>query len=88
MNKQLQQSIDDLIIVSRALNAVIDNLCKVSQEQALQEISDFGQLQDRQWFGLTNEEIDPLFDLAIDRLDFARAIEAKLKEKNNEHICP
>ena len=41
------------------------------------------------WAGLTDEEIyeaDPLPHLMFDqqRIDFARAIEAKLKEKNNE----
>jgi hypothetical protein len=45
------------------------------------------QVYKKPWVGLTDEEIyeaDPLPHLMFDqqRIDFARAIEAKLKEKN------
>jgi hypothetical protein len=36
--------------------------------------------QKREWVGLTDDEIWECFTL--DHVDFARAIEAKLKEKN------
>ena len=65
----------------------------MSTEDALQEIADFGQLQDkREWVGLTDEEIhdivyeqvagyivppNPSFGFRV-----AANIEAKLKEKN------
>jgi hypothetical protein len=41
----------------------------------------------RPWVGLTDEEIDKCFEFIIEEdaqaIKFARAIEAKLKEKNN-----
>jgi hypothetical protein len=38
----------------------------------------------REWRGLTDEEIDAANELRLTRQQFARAIEAKLKEKNHE----
>ena len=46
-------------------------------------------LQKREWIGLTEEELEPLCDLwkvsygSVYVDEFARAIEAKLKEKNS-----
>ena len=38
----------------------------------------------REWFGLTDEEIDKVSgDVGYGYIDVAKAIEAKLKEKNN-----
>jgi hypothetical protein len=46
-------------------------------------------LPKREWVGLTDQEIDHLWGISKpdyeDKFDFARAIETKLKEKNNEH---
>ena len=38
----------------------------------------------REWQGLTDEEIEKLYLGSFDEGQFARAIEAKLKEKNND----
>jgi hypothetical protein len=47
-----------------------------------------GQLNDREWEGLTDEEIEELrlktFDAIATNYEVYRAIEAKLKEKNHE----
>ena len=41
-------------------------------------------LPEREWVGLTGEEIDQICgDVGYGYIDVARAIEAKLKEKNN-----
>ena len=46
------------------------------------------QLNDREWEGLTDEEISECFEIIIEQdtqaIKFARTIEAKLKEKNYE----
>ena len=56
----------------------------MTTEDALQEIADFGQLQDKQWVGLTEHELRVLEfnDPSGERLRLAKAVEAKLKEKN------
>jgi hypothetical protein len=38
---------------------------------------------EREWVGLTDEELNEIFWLSRYRKDLARAIEAKLKEKNS-----
>ncbi len=40
--------------------------------------------QKKEWVGLTGREIVDLFSDSETELEFARAIEAKLKEKNND----
>ncbi len=74
------------------LNKVLDDLCNSHPEQEEWPKKPDGHMAggvhppQRTWVGLTDEEIDAL---AIDKdglpnshLEFARAIEAKLKEKN------
>ncbi len=50
-------------------------------EQAIPE----AEIYKREWVGLTDEEIDKIYETKVwdARRSFARAIEAKLKEKNN-----
>ena len=65
----------------------------VQQEQALQRMTDNAEelgLYKREWVGLTDEEVSKIIDAEIGfnacwgpEEDFAKAIEAKLKEKNN-----
>ena len=55
--------------------------------QMLQELA-LSDLAKREWVGLTDEEVQKLADLYKEPLvfrfsDYARAIEAKLKEKNS-----
>ena len=50
-------------------------------EQAIPE----AEIYKREWVGLTDEEIDKTYETQVwdARRSYARAIEAKLKEKNN-----
>ena len=53
------------------------------------EQAEIKRLKQRQWIGLTAEEIcdieaDELTSASSETFEFARAIEAKLKEKNSE----
>jgi hypothetical protein len=56
------------------------------READVQPTGFFFQMPQREWQGLTDEEIDVLVmdsdGLPKSHLEFARAIEAKLKEKN------
>ena len=89
--------------IKREFNLSLDDLHKVSQEKALQEISDFGQLQDKcdheydhngeclkcdepmsEWVEITKGECEDLYKASEGHwLEYAWAIEAKLKEKNS-----
>ena len=62
--------------------AVIEVMRELSQE--------IDQLKNRNWVGLTDDELRKIMNgmgvfggLSPDEIQFARAIEAKLKEKNN-----
>jgi hypothetical protein len=52
------------------------------QGQAAQALRDRLAQPEREWVGLTDEELNEIFWLSRYRKDLARAIEAKLKEKN------
>jgi hypothetical protein len=62
---------------------------KIQSGWRKRQISDDDDIQDyvRPWVGLTDEEIDECFEFIIEEdaqaIKFARAIEAKLKEKNH-----
>jgi hypothetical protein len=67
------------------------SLLEATQESLREHMAEIQRLKQRQWVGLTDEEIievlHPLVvaDLSDEQTDYeiARAIEAKLKEKNN-----
>ena len=57
-------------------NSKLANLAKLAIKEAEDEA------QQRTWVGLTDEEIGKIYTPFSSAFDFARAIEAKLKEKN------
>lgn len=73
------------------LPAEIDTMDDTDREQwtwALRSAYKTGELSKREWVGLTDEEVDRCWnmtpmDTRNSRHMFARAIEAKLKEKNH-----
>ena len=42
----------------------------------------FMRARDREWVGLTDDEVDQFYADTVDEFQFYQAIEAKLKEKN------
>lgn len=98
----LDDIVDDLIMITRDLMSVSDRLFAYHKEKALQEIADFGQLQDKceheydhngeclkcdepmsKWVEITKGECEELYKASEGHwLEYAWAIEAKLKEKN------
>ncbi len=67
------------------------SLLEATQESLREHMAEIQRLKQRQWVGLTAEEIwacyktdkpDPEYYI-LNALDFAEAIEAKLKEKND-----
>ena len=60
-----------------------DGSCGRTEAQVLREMKNAKSPQRREWVGLTVEEIkNTYFTTRADFVDYARAIEAKLKEKN------
>ena len=76
-----------------ALRAAIEqaerdwSLLEATQESLREHMAEIQRLKQRQWVGLTNEEIEAVMQGSVEGermlpYQFARAIEAKLKEKN------
>jgi hypothetical protein len=69
----LDDIVDDLIMITRDLMSVSDRLFAYHKELALQEIADFGQLQDK---------CDHAYDHNGECLKCDEPMSDKLKEKN------
>ena len=72
VNPEMQ--VDD---IARAVLTALDSQIKVMVQRAVED-----DRSNREWQGLTDEEIEKLYLGSFDEGQFARAIEAKLKEKN------
>ena len=59
-----------------------DGSCGRTEEQVLREMESVTAPPQRNWVGLTDEELERMANRSNWWLPFARAIEAKLKEKN------
>jgi len=60
-----------------------DRVLTYGYKEAIKELSITVKAPYKEWAGLTDEEIEELANGVFKHDDFARAIEAKLKEKNN-----
>ena len=70
---------NDKELLQQALDALEKH---VHEYETIQAIKTRLEPQKKEWVGLTDREIDDL-DYSGTRVEFARDIEAKLKEKNN-----
>jgi hypothetical protein len=87
--QRLQMITEQLLIVRdnlfRGMSKSIQKLQARSINEVL-ELENFTQSPQRTWVGLTEDEVFAVSNTMPygDRFDFAEAIEAKLKEKNND----